>query len=494
MAKRIPSQRIRKAVTLAAKTAFTAIRQSHPRETFYVYGLMTNDAAQYLFPVCNTEEGLKKTAKKYKQEGHPEHGVDELRWSFGDWAYADEGEEPFEEVNAILAEYTDFDDVDDDEVEKRVERIMEAVVAGLKDLNDEGFFGTGDERNKVAVMIVGDLDSGLTQEWMRQFNPPAVTNQFEDTATTSGSFREIGSRKSSGCRAVSLTADSSVLVAGGDYHIFAWSLPDLTEILSKRVGAYKGSHWGIHTVAVALDGKELAIGWKSHFNDDGGIERWSIAKPKQLPAPPVLKGGIWSLDYAPHEQTLASGGEDGVIRLWDLKSCEMLREMKGHKEGIERLRYTPNGDYLVSLSSDPEGLIVWDPASGKLLRRIKQSGSAFAMTPDGTTVAVVSEDSEAENNPIQFWNLATGKRVASLKVGVNPNSIAFSSDGTRIAVGGALPGLGEIWDWSEGELEQRLDAKMTSIDDLVFINDDEAVGIVGWSDERRLPLLIWDLD
>lgn len=493
MSKSISTVKLRKAVCAAARAAFSETRQAHAKEKFYVFGLMTNDSAQYLYPMANSEQALARTVKKYKKDGYKDQSADELRWSFGDWEYAEEGESHFEAVNEMLSEATEFDDVDEDEVERTIARLMKAVVAGLDDLNKEGFFGAGSDRLEVAVMIVGDLDGGQTREWIEQLNPPEVAAQFADTAQSTGTFHEVGSGKVSGCKALAVTADGKFVGAGGDFQIFGWSLPDFAEKLKKRVGAYKTSHWGIHTMAVSRDGSELAIGWKSLFNADGGIERWSIPKQKRLDAPPVLQGGVWCLAYAPDSRSLASAGEDGKIRVWDLSNCEVIREMTGHRGYVESVEFSPDGKYLISLDREPKSLRVWEAATGKLAHRLDGQGVALAFTPDGTQVAVAAGTDEKSKPEISFWNIRTGKRTRTLSVGIKAGAIAMSSDGGRMVIGGALPGRAELWDLKAEKCLEVLDPNYVSIDDMVFVNQDRAVALVGWANQRRPPLLVWEL-
>ncbi|MFO0903826.1 MAG: DUF4303 domain-containing protein [Pirellulales bacterium] len=488
------SAKLRKAVYSAAKRAFTCVREKHPKERFYVFGLMTNDAAQYLYPLSNSEEALKRTVKKYRSDGYKDHDADSLRWSFGDWSYSKDGEEFFDEVNQLLSEATEFDDWDDNKIERQVAKLMKATVAGLADLDKEGFFGKGAKRLEVAVMICGDLDQGLVREWIGQLNPPAVAAQFADDATTTGKFEEIGPRKVSEGKAVAVSAAGDVVASGGDYQIFAWKQPGFAPLLAKRVGRYQGSHWSIHTLALSHNGGELAIGWKSLFNADGGIERWSIARSKTLPSPPVLQGGVWALDYSPDDRVLASGGEDGRIRLWDLSNCQSIREMPGCKNYLEALRYSPDGRRLASVAREAKSLRIWDPATGKNLLTLPGSGVGLAFTPDGKQVAVACAGNKPPSLEVPFWSVQTGKLTRSLKVNFPVEALAFSSDGRFLTVGGALPGLVELWDLASEKCIQKLDPNYSSIEALTFLKGNRHVAIVGWAGEKRLPLLVWELN
>jgi serine/threonine protein kinase/WD40 repeat protein len=70
--------------------------------------------------------------------------------------------------------------------------------------------------------------------------------------------------------------------------------------------------------------------------------------------------------WHPDGQTLATTGDDKVIRLWQVASRGVVRELKGHKDLGICCAFSRSGDRL--LSNDWAGLLrVWDPSSGRQL-------------------------------------------------------------------------------------------------------------------------------
>jgi hypothetical protein len=68
---------------------------------------------------------------------------------------------------------------------------------------------------------------------------------------------------------------------------------------------------------------------------------------------------VCALAYSPDGRFIASGGEDGIIKIWDPLSGRELRTLRGHRGGILTLAYSPNGRLLTSACWD-KTVKVWD--------------------------------------------------------------------------------------------------------------------------------------
>ena len=177
-------------VYVAAKAAFTELKRNHPWSQFYAFGLWTDDSLQFLYPMANTEESLTEAVQRYQQQVDPKYGTvsshDSLRWSYGDWGFASCDEAGhFDEVNDLLN--ANFErmveaDEDDEELEdalsEEVDRLFDAIATGLYRLDLDGFFGSGEARAKVTLMLVGDLAPELIEASVRLLNPPAVYERY----------------------------------------------------------------------------------------------------------------------------------------------------------------------------------------------------------------------------------------------------------------------------------------------------------------------------
>uniref|UniRef100_A0A8C4WZ21 SCAP beta-propeller domain-containing protein n=1 Tax=Eptatretus burgeri TaxID=7764 RepID=A0A8C4WZ21_EPTBU len=90
--------------------------------------------------------------------------------------------------------------------------------------------------------------------------------------------------------------------------------------------------------------------------------------------------------YMDQSMTLASGGRDGIIFLWDALTGSKVNHMRGHRSSILSLTCTPN--YVVSAGIDDKTCI-WDRQTALLLYSIPQEpgcSPSFGVVSDSLLV------------------------------------------------------------------------------------------------------------
>jgi WD40 repeat protein len=149
--------------------------------------------------------------------------------------------------------------------------------------------------------------------------------------------------------------------------------------------------------------------------------------------------------FSPDGKILASGGADGALRLWDLATGKLRKELPSNLciEMVQGLAYTPDGKTLLSLSRGAVWL--WDPLTlaplGSLTPPEAGHATALALSPDGKTVAVGGSwglrGFGFAAAPIWFFDLPGRELTETLAQpeGGGVVSLAFSPDGRRLSAG-----------------------------------------------------------
>jgi WD40 repeat protein len=104
-----------------------------------------------------------------------------------------------------------------------------------------------------------------------------------------------------------------------------------------------------------------------------------------------------SVAISPDGKYIASGGTiDKIIKLWDVKTGKLLKELKGHTSVIYSLQFSPDGIKLLSASGKcdefnltDDKIKLWDVSTGKVITEIKgnkESAYRAIFTPDGSNI------------------------------------------------------------------------------------------------------------
>ena len=99
------------------------------------------------------------------------------------------------------------------------------------------------------------------------------------------------------------------------------------------------------------------------------------------------------------------------IRLIDAETSADIRHWEAHSEDIWSLRFSPNGEWLLSTSED-DTIGVWEVDTGALITRLVGHGAdvlCAAMSPDGTRIATGGRDTY-----VRLWDTTHFDNVAQL--------------------------------------------------------------------------------
>ena len=140
--------------------------------------------------------------------------------------------------------------------------------------------------------------------------------------------------------------------------------------------------------------------------------------------------------------------------------------LKGHTDKINVLALTPNGDTLAS-GSDDGTIRLWDTSTGTQISSIRSSKTdALAFSMDGKILASINNAVS-----IQLWDVGTGEQLTSLNGQNEPvTNLTFSPD-NNILASGNLGGAIQLWDISTGKQLELLKGHTSRLVNLVFSSD-----------------------
>jgi WD40 repeat protein len=148
---------------------------------------------------------------------------------------------------------------------------------------------------------------------------------------------------------------------------------------------------------------------------------------------------VTCLSFSPEGETLATGSQDGLLRLWTQAGTQ-FRMLQAHEGSVNAISFA-SPTRIVTGGQD--GLIkVWDLLTGTAVLTYKRQlpyVSRLAIAPDARRLASMSD------NDLRIWELQTGIDLLSLKPDVRQiQTLAFSPDGSSLAAAG-LDGDVRIW-------------------------------------------------
>jgi COMPASS component SWD3 len=180
---------------------------------------------------------------------------------------------------------------------------------------------------------------------------------------------------------------------------------------------------------------------------------------------------VFSVDYSPRANVVATGSSDETVRLWDVRSQELIRVLPAHSDPVTSVCFSPDGSTLASCSYD--GLCrLWDVASGECLMTLVDDASpavaSARFSPNGRYLLLGTLDSR-----LRLWDVArdacirtfTGHTAAKFCAAAAflPAPASAPDGAAAYVAAGSEDGALLLWDVQTAAVRQRIDAAHAAV-------------------------------
>jgi WD40 repeat protein len=223
-----------------------------------------------------------------------------------------------------------------------------------------------------------------------------------------------------------------------------WNLTDRARITAHRFASPAQGN----AVAFSLNGQTVATG-----GADGNVRLWDAATQQEI-GPPMSSDAkpVAAVSFSPDGTLVAAGSADGNVQLWDTATQqEAGTALVAGAAQVAALTFSPDGKLLATGGQDG-AVRLWDVATQSQAGPTMATGdavSALAFGPGGTTLASAESDGATE-----LWNVTTQTQTgAALTVqgSAGVSALAFSPAADALATGN---GNGSIQLWNPAGFHQ----------------------------------------
>ncbi|MBX3252228.1 MAG: DUF4303 domain-containing protein [Myxococcales bacterium] len=357
-------------LAIAARAAFTAIRNDAPEDLFYFFALYTTEDGSYVCATAWSEEALARVVVTYRKRD-ARRSVDEhtraLRFSAPDSPFHETHSEGFARFQSGKA-------------------LHDACFDALRELERDGFFGCGAARSKVIVNVVyGDMSDEQWLEHAERLNPRGAV---ERALPYLHLHRATGRVEAWGAHAyqvngLSLSTNHTIAYSGSGGEVGVLDVATRRPIFERK---RTGEHWAC---ALSPDATRLYLG------DRDAI---LILDPEKGAATSFAKTGKpATLAIAPDGSRLAASSFESPLRVFDTMSRQELWEDETIRKAS--IAFSPDGKWLAAATLRAENgksigsVACFDAATGRV-RWSASLGPAYtscvAWTPEGSDLLVAT--------------------------------------------------------------------------------------------------------
>ncbi|ANE51373.1 caspase family protein [Flavisolibacter tropicus] len=215
---------------------------------------------------------------------------------------------------------------------------------------------------------------------------------------------------------------------------------------------------------------------------------WDAANGKLLHTLKGHRDMLGRIGFSPDDKKIVTTSWDGTAKVWETATGKLLFTLSGHTNKVMNVVYSPDGKYIAT-GSDDKNVMLWSATTGKLLHTL--IGHPWVITElhfSADSKYLLSTCGGRGSNAI-LWEAETGRLI--YKIGDEQNSVsnaAFSTKGEYVLIS-HHNSLAEIYETTTGKLVHQLKGHTDEIYSTTADKDDKFVYTVSRDDQLKC----WDL-
>ena len=195
-------------------------------------------------------------------------------------------------------------------------------------------------------------------------------------------------------------------------------------------------------------------------------------------------GGIQTVAYSPVNSSLiASAGNNGAIKLWNLQNGTATT-LGHHTDAVNSIAFSPDGIFLVS-GGDDYVLKLWDVRRKQhivtrdhITGRTRSQVKAVAFSPNGEMIATGGRHAK-------LWNARTHNEMVTFTHDEWVLAVAFSTDGKLLATGDNN-GQINVWNLQNSRTVAHLQADSNAVYAVQFSPNNQILAGAGYEGNVKL--------
>ncbi|XVE88942.1 hypothetical protein DITRI_Ditri19aG0110200 [Diplodiscus trichospermus] len=203
----------------------------------------------------------------------------------------------------------------------------------------------------------------------------------------------------------------------------------------------------------------------------------------------VTESPVRSAKFIVRENWIVVGADDGLIRIYNFDTMEIVKEIEAHTDFIRSLAIHPTLPYVLS-SSDDKLIKLWDWEKAWICSRVFEGHEHYVMQVAFNPKDLNTFASASLDGTLKIWNLDSGSANFTLDAhskGVNCIEHFMAAD-KPLLISGSDDYTAKVWDYETKRCVQTLEGHTNNVTAITV--HPELPIIITCSEDRTVR--VWD--